>query len=131
MSFKEILPMSAGTQGHLRRIAYTLPAACTPASVRAALCMSTFRGSTAFSSDIAPALAKAANKSPSMVFSPANCLRLQRPSSPSASSICHCWSKLTLACQSTPSHNTCKSALNRSPWHDLCSPKQDCTLILR
>lgn len=50
------------------RMTYTLPAACTPASVLADLCTSTFLWLSAFSADTAPALISASNTSPSIVL---------------------------------------------------------------
>ena len=47
----------------------TFPAACTPLSVRAQRTKDDFLGSSALAFDMAPALTKAANRSPSMVFS--------------------------------------------------------------
>lgn len=45
----------------------TLPAACTPASVRAALPSLTFVGLSELSCDTAPTLMRASNNTPSMV----------------------------------------------------------------
>ena len=46
----------------------TLPAAWTPASVRAALARETFTGSSALSSDTAPDFTKASKSTPSIVL---------------------------------------------------------------